>query len=194
MSVRYAHSKQRQAKKGDACSRSCDSLLNTHRQLFGIHRPIAAVFTVESALLCFLRFSLVSLSPCKYCFGDCTARSIHSVLKHARIMLPEWDEEHDGDVDEDDWKKRNERGEDWAGLPGPSLQRGSIERTSSYASSMAAQGATSERTGEGWNDEKSIFPRTKTTIYQRASSNAYLSLIAAEPGSHPSTFVLLHVL
>ena len=36
------------------------------------------------------------------------------MLKHARIMLPEWDEEHDGDVDEDDWKKRNERGEDWA--------------------------------------------------------------------------------
>ena len=132
------------------------------------------------------------LSPSKYCFGDCTARSIHSVLKHARIMLPEWDEEHDGDVDEDDWKKRNERGEDWAGLPGPSLQRGSIERTSSYASSMAAQGATSERTGEGWNDEKSIFPRTKTTIYQRASSNAYLSLIAAVPGRHPSTSLLLH--
>ena len=122
-----------EGKKGDASS--CDSLLNTHRQLFGIHRPIAAVFTVESALLCFLRSSpLSSLSPCKYCFGDCTARSIHSVLKHARIMLPEWDEEHDGDVDEDDWKKRNERGEGRLGrLPGPSLQRGSMERMSSHA-------------------------------------------------------------
>ena len=133
MNVRYTHSKQRQAKNGNASSCAIPYLTRIVGSLEYIGR--SQLYSPLSPLSSAFFGSLSSLSPCKYCFGDCTARSIHSVLKHARIMLPEWDEEHDGDDDEDDWKKRNERGEDcWAACPDrPSLQRGSMERTSSYA-------------------------------------------------------------
>ena len=131
MSVRHIHSKQREAKSEmhpyaiPYLTRIVSSLEYIGRsQLYSPLSPLSSAFFGP----------LSSLSPCKYCFGDCTARSIHSVLKHARIMLPEWDEEHDGDVDEDDWKKRNERGEGRLGCPHPRwLQRGSMERMSSHA-------------------------------------------------------------
>ena len=148
MSVRHIHSKQRKAKREmhpyaiPYLTRIVSSLEYIGRsQLYSPLSPLSSAFFGP----------LSSLSPCKYCFGDCTARSIHSVLKHARIMLPEWDEEHDGDVDEDDWKKRNERGEGRLGCPDPRCRE--AQWNECLHMPMAAQGVISERMGEKWNDE-----------------------------------------